>query len=141
IKNIDLDFITAGTSTSKHFVPSAIEVGVVVIDNTSAFRMHSEVPLVVPEVNSHALKKHQGIIANPNCSTIQLALSLSPIQKSYGIKRIVAASYQLILGAGSESINKFKNEILSAVRKDLKIDELAYEDNTFAFNLIIQIDD
>ena len=140
-RNIDIAFFTAGASTSKRLVPPAIEAGAIVIDNTSAFRMHSEVPLVVPEVNSHALKKHQGIIANPNCSTIQLALSLSPIQKSYGIKRIVASTYQSISGGGSESINKFKNEILSAVKKDLKIDELAYEDNPFAFNLIPQIDD
>ena len=85
MKAVDIAFFSAGGSVSKQLATEAIKRGAVVIDNTSAFRMDENVPLVVPEVNEEDLKKHEGIIANPNCSTIQMVVALKPIQEKFGL--------------------------------------------------------
>jgi aspartate-semialdehyde dehydrogenase len=95
-KDIDFALFSAGGSTSTKFAPIAAEHGVVVIDNSSAWRMDKDVPLVVPEVNAQAALGHNGIIANPNCSTIQAVVALKPIHDKYGIKRIVYSTYQSV---------------------------------------------
>ena len=98
----------AGGSSSKDLAPEAVRRGAVVIDNSSAFRMDPDVPLVVPEVNPEAIRAHKGIIANPNCSTIQAVVALKPLQEKYGIKRIVYSTYQAVSGSGLKGINDLK---------------------------------
>jgi len=99
-KDIDIALFSAGGSTSEKFAPIAASKGVVVIDNSSAWRMDPEVPLVVPEVNPEDILKHKGIIANPNCSTIQAMVALKPLHDKYNIKRVVYSTYQAVSGAG-----------------------------------------
>ena len=106
---IDIALFSAGGSTSEKFAPIAAAKGCLVIDNSSAWRMDPEVPLVVPEVNPEDIKKHKGIIANPNCSTIQAMVALRPLQLKYGIKRIVYSTYQAVSGAGLGGYNDLKN--------------------------------
>ena len=108
---IDIALFSAGGSTSEKFAPIAASKGCLVIDNSSAWRMDPEVPLVVPEVNPEDIKKHKGIIANPNCSTIQAMVALRPLQLKYGIKRIVYSTYQAGSGAGLGGYNDLKNGI------------------------------
>ena len=91
---IDLAFFSAGRESSKVYIPHAVESGTVVIDNSSAFRMAPDVPLVVPEINPESAFKHKGIIANPNCSTIQMVVALNPIHKAAEVKRVVVSTYQ-----------------------------------------------
>lgn len=105
---IDIAILAAGGATSEKFAPIAAKNGVIVIDNSSFWRMDPEVPLVVPEVNPQALKNHHNIIANPNCSTIQSVVPLAPLQK-YGIKRIVYNTYQSVSGAGVDGIADLEN--------------------------------
>src|SRR5699024_495543 len=88
----------------------AVKAGAIVIDNTSAYRMDPNVPLVVPEVNKDALKNHQGIIANPNCSTIQMVAALQPIRKAFGLSRVVVSTYQAVSGAGLDAINELTDQ-------------------------------
>ncbi|MDH7500324.1 MAG: aspartate-semialdehyde dehydrogenase, partial [candidate division NC10 bacterium] len=97
---IDIALFSAGASRSKEFCPAAVKAGAVVIDNSSAFRMEPDVPLVVPEVNPEAIGKHKGIIANPNCTTIVTVVPLQPLHQYAKIKRMVASSYQAVSGAG-----------------------------------------
>ncbi len=99
-KDIDIALFSAGGSTSEKFAPIAASKGVVVIDNSSAWRMDPEVPLVVPEVNPEDILKHKGIIANPNCSTIQAMVAMKPLHDKYTIKRVVYSTYQAVSGAG-----------------------------------------
>lgn len=99
-KNIDIALFSAGGSVSRQFAPIAAQAGAVVIDNSSAWRMEAEVPLVVPEVNPRDVLNHSGIIANPNCSTIQAVVALKPLHDRYRIKRIVYSTYQAVSGAG-----------------------------------------
>jgi aspartate-semialdehyde dehydrogenase len=101
-RGIDIALFSAGGGTSEKFAPIAASKGCVVIDNSSAWRMDPKVPLVVPEVNSEDIFKHNGIIANPNCSTIQAVVALKPLQEKFGIKRIVYSTYQAVSGAGME---------------------------------------
>ena len=99
---MDIALFSAGGSTSEQFAPIAAKAGCVVIDNSSAWRMDAQVPLVVPEVNPHAVAQYtqKGIIANPNCSTIQMVVALNPIHRKYGIRRIVVSTYQSVSGTG-----------------------------------------
>ena len=99
-KGFDFAIFSAGGDTSKKFAPIAASKGCIVIDNSSAFRMDEDVPLVVPEVNPEAIKQNHGIIANPNCSTIQAVVALKPLDDKYSIKRIVYSTYQAVSGAG-----------------------------------------
>lgn len=108
-RGIDIALFSAGGSTSEKFAPIAAEKGCVVIDNSSAWRMDEKVPLVVPEVNPDDIKWNKGIIANPNCSTIQAMVALAPIHRKYGIKRIVYSTYQAVSGAGMAGYNDLAN--------------------------------
>lgn len=109
-EGIDLALFSAGGSISEKFAPEAVKRGAVVVDNTSHFRMAKDVPLVVPEVNPEALKNHQGIIANPNCSTIQMMVALEPIRQAFGLERIIVSTYQAVSGAGIRAINELKEQ-------------------------------
>lgn len=110
-EDIDISLFSHGASVSKNFVPHAIRAGAVVIDNTSTFRMEPDVPLVVPEVNPHAVEQHKGIIANPTCSTIQMVLVLKPIHDAVNIKRIVVSTYQAVSGTGKEAIEELDKQV------------------------------
>lgn len=108
--DVDLVLASAGGSTSKTWAPVAVAAGAVVIDNSSAFRLDPQVPLVVPEVNPQALRSHKGIIANPNCTTILMTVVVWPLHKAREVKRIVAATYQSASGAGARAMEEVKNQ-------------------------------
>jgi len=107
---VDLVLSSAGGSISKEYMPSAVKAGAVVVDNTSYFRMNPEVPLVVPEINPQDIKKHKGIIANPNCSTIIMLLPLFPLYKAFGVERVQACTYQAASGAGATAMEELRLE-------------------------------
>lgn len=117
----DIALFSAGGNVSKEFAPIAADKGCVVIDNSSAWRMEPTVPLIVPEVNPHHLANHNGIIANPNCSTIQLVVALKPLSDNYGLKRVVCSTYQSISGAGNKGVEKLLNELAGEVTDDKPI--------------------
>lgn len=108
-EGFDFAIFSAGGDTSKHFSPIAASKGCIVVDNSSAFRMNPDVPLVVPEVNPEEIQKNTGIIANPNCSTIQAVVALKPLDDKYKIKRIVYSTYQAVSGAGKRGVNDLEN--------------------------------
>src|SRR5690625_3116294 len=108
--DIDIAFFSAGGSVSEWLAPEAVKSGAIVVDNTSAYRMDENVPLVVPEVNEADLKKHEGIIANPNCSTIQMVAALKPIQETYGLSRVIVSTYQAVSGAGLDAQDELKEQ-------------------------------
>ena len=109
-EGMNIGLFSAGGGISRKFVPYAIERNCVVVDNTSAFRMDEGVPLVVPEVNADKIAEHNGIIANPNCSTIQLVIVLKPIHDTVKIKRVVVSTYQAVSGAGLKALDELKKE-------------------------------
>ena len=137
LAGVDIALFSAGEEISKRLAPEAVSTGVVVIDNSAAWRMDPVVPLVVPEVNSHAIMRHQGIIANPNCSTIQLVVVLKPIHDAGRIKRVVVSSYQSVSGTGKEAIK----ELMDQTRALLTFRELKTQVYPFqiAFNVLPQI--
>lgn len=108
-EDFDFAIFSAGGDTSKKYSPIAASKGCIVVDNSSAFRMDEDVPLVVPEVNPYDLKNHHGIIANPNCSTIQAVVPLKPLDDKYKIKRIVYSTYQAVSGAGKKGVDDLEN--------------------------------
>jgi aspartate-semialdehyde dehydrogenase len=108
---IDLALFSPGKEASLRWAPEFVKSGCVVIDNSSGWRRHPKVPLIVPEVNPEEIKYHHGIIANPNCSTIQLVVALQPLHKAFGLKRVVVATYQSISGAGQKGIDQMYAEI------------------------------
>ncbi|HDD43571.1 MAG TPA: aspartate-semialdehyde dehydrogenase [Candidatus Desulfofervidus auxilii] len=112
-KGIDIALFSAGASISKQYAPLAAAAGAVVVDNSSAFRQEPDVPLVVPEVNPHAIAqyKNRGIISNPNCSTIQMVVVLKPIHDVAKIKKVVVATYQAVSGTGRRAINELENQV------------------------------
>jgi aspartate-semialdehyde dehydrogenase len=135
---IDIALFSAGGSISEKFAPIAAKSGAIAIDNTSFFRMHNDVPLIVPEVNAHAIKGHNGIIANPNCSTAQMVLALKPIHDLAGIERIVVSTYQSVSGAGKEGIDELENQTRASLQGGV-ITPSKFS-HPIAFNLIPQID-
>lgn len=144
---IDIVLSSAGGSVSKKFLPEAVKRGAVCVDNTSAFRMEPDVPLVVPEVNEEALKNHHGIIANPNCSTIQMVVALEPIRQAYGLNQIIVSTYQAASGAGQSALNELRQETQDYLDgKDMQADAKILPTKgdkkhyPLAFNLLPQID-
>jgi aspartate-semialdehyde dehydrogenase len=116
-KEIDFALFSAGTNVSLEYAPIFANIGAIIIDNSSCFRMKQNVPLVVPEVNTEALKNHNNIISNPNCSTIQAVVVLSPLHKLYKIKRIIFSTYQAVSGAGLSGIQDLENGIFGIKHK------------------------
>nr|WP_211250165.1 aspartate-semialdehyde dehydrogenase [Mesoaciditoga lauensis] len=110
-EGFDFLLFSAGKSVSKKFAPIAAEHGTTVIDNSSAFRMEKDIPLVVPEINSHAIKDYQGIIANPNCSTIQMVLILNPLHIAFGLNRVVVTTMQAVSGSGHKGVVELRKQI------------------------------
>src|ERR1700691_313399 len=112
---VDIALFSAGGSISKEFAPIAAKAGCVVVDNSSAFRMDDSVPLVIPEINAADVKKHQGIIANPNCTTAVTLMALYPLHQAFNVKRIFAASYQAVSGTGAKAIEELKRQVEQVV--------------------------
>ncbi|RAV22763.1 aspartate-semialdehyde dehydrogenase [Paenibacillus contaminans] len=144
-QGVEIAFFSAGGDVSKALVPHAVTAGAICIDNTNAFRMDPETPLVVPEVNIDKINGHQGVIANPNCSTIQMVAALKPLYDRYGISRIIVSTYQAVSGAGSRAID----EMLRQSKQVLDGNEVAPDvlpvsslpvKHQIAFNAIPQID-
>jgi aspartate-semialdehyde dehydrogenase len=144
-EGVQIALFSAGGETSKKLAPEAVNKGAIVVDNTSAFRMDPDTPLVVPEVNEHALKNHNGIIANPNCSTIQMVVALEPIRKKYGLLKVIVSTYQAVSGAGAKAINELNDQTQSILNKEeftpevlpVSGDKKHYQ---IAFNAVPQID-
>jgi aspartate-semialdehyde dehydrogenase len=139
-KGIDIALFSAGGDRSLRFAPAAAAAGAVVVDNSSAFRMDPEIPLVVPEVNGHAIAqyKKRGIIANPNCSTIQMLVALKPIHDQYRIKRIVVSTYQAVSGTGAKAIEELEAQVRAYAAGE-KMAHKVYP-HQIAFNCLPQID-
>ena len=137
-KGLDIALFSAGGNISKEFGPIGAENGVIVIDNSSAFRMDKDVPLVVPEVNPEDIALGNGIIANPNCSTIQMCVALYPIHKKYGIKKIIVSTYQAASGAGAAGMQELMDQTIAFERgEEIEIDKFAHQ---LLFNVIPHID-
>ncbi|MCR5325484.1 MAG: aspartate-semialdehyde dehydrogenase [Bacteroidales bacterium] len=138
-KGVDIAFTSAGAGTSREFAETITKFGTVMIDNSSAFRMESDVPLVVPECNAEdALKRPRGIIANPNCTTIMMVVVLQPIERLSHIRRIHVASYQSASGAGAQAMAELEQQYREIVEgKSVTVDKFAYQ---LAYNVIPQID-
>jgi len=138
-RGVDVAFFSAGGGTSKAFARAAVDVGCVVVDNSSAFRMHPDVPLVVPEVNAAAIAGHQGILANPNCSTIILVLALQPLHAAAGLRSVVVSTYQAASGAGQRAMDEMYASARAALdgAEAPKPDALA---QSLAFNLFPHVD-
>ncbi|MGJ7913205.1 aspartate-semialdehyde dehydrogenase [Neobacillus sp. LXY-1] len=144
-EGIDIALFSAGGSVSKELAPEAVKRGAIVVDNTSAFRMDQNTPLVVPEVNEADLHNHNGIIANPNCSTIQMVVALQPIREKFGLKKVIVSTYQAVSGAGAAAISELMDQtkaILNNESYEPKILPVKSDNNHYqiAFNAIPQID-
>ena len=140
-QGIDFVLSSAGSSISKRFVPHAIKAGAIVIDNTSAFRMHPKVPLVIPEINPDDIKKHKGIIANPNCSAIIMLMAIAPLHKKSPIKRILCSTYQSASGAGAKAMKELEvqtRDVLEGkpIKKGVFPHQIAF--NLFSHNSAVE---
>ncbi len=139
-KGVEIGIFSAGGGTSQKFAPVAAREGCVVVDNSSAWRMDPDVPLVVPEVNPHAIAKYtnKGIIANPNCSTIQMVVALAPIHREVGIKRVVVSTYQAVSGTGKKAIDELYDQT-KAIMNFVEPGKKVYP-HRIAFNCLPHID-
>lgn len=136
---VDLAFFAAGGSVSRQYVPAAVAAGAIVIDKSSAFRGDPTVPLVVPEVNPNALSDHNGIVATPNCSTIQMVVPLKPLYDAAGVERVVVTTYQAVSGSGKKGPDELRRQA-PAVLAGEPVEARAYP-HQIAFNLLPHIDD
>ncbi|MGC8888333.1 MAG: aspartate-semialdehyde dehydrogenase [Verrucomicrobiia bacterium] len=137
-KGIDIALFSAGSSISKEYAPIAANDGCVVVDNSSAFRMDDNVPLVIPEINAGDIKLHKGIIANPNCTTAITLMALYPLHKAFFVKRIFASSYQAVSGTGAKAIEELKRQVKQIVNGEpVTIEVYPYQ---IAFNVLPHID-
>ena len=137
-EGIDIAIFSAGGSTSEKYAPHAAAAGCIVVDNSSAWRMDERCPLVVPEVNPEALEGHNGIIANPNCSTIQMVVALKPLHDVAGIRRVVVSTYQAVSGSGQKGISELETQVRQMF--NLKEPEVNVYPHRIAFNCIPHID-
>jgi len=135
---VDMAIFSAGGNVSLKFAPIAVKAGCVVIDNSSAFRMDDNVPLVVPEINAGDIKKHKGIIANPNCTTIVTLMALWPLHQKFGVKRIFASSYQAVSGTGTNAIRELERQVLQTVKGEPITKEVYTKQ--IAFNILPHVD-
>ena len=133
-RGVEIALFSPGATVSKTMAPHAVAAGTLVIDNSSAFRMDEEVPLVVPEVNREMIFRHKGIIANPNCSTIQMVVALKPLHDRWRIKRIVVSTYQAVSGAGNKGSTQLREEVAGERVKETKFA------HPIAFNVLPHVD-
>ncbi|MCX6967450.1 MAG: aspartate-semialdehyde dehydrogenase [Verrucomicrobia bacterium] len=135
---VDIALFSAGGSISKQFAPCAVKAGAVVVDNSSHFRMDPNVPLVVPEINGADVKLHKGIIANPNCTTAITLMALNPLHKAFGVKRVIASSYQAVSGTGAQAIAELRSQV-EAITAGKPVEKSVYP-HQIAFNVLPHVD-
>ena len=138
LQGLDLVLFSAGASISHEYAPLALDAGAIVIDNSSAFRMHDHVPLVIPEINPDAVRNHSGIIANPNCTTAVALMALAPLHRAFGLRRVVASSYQAVSGAGLRAMDELTVQTKRCLKKQNPEPEVFK--HQIAFNVIPHID-
>jgi aspartate-semialdehyde dehydrogenase len=139
IRGFDLALFSAGGSRSEEWAPRFVEAGAVVVDNSSFWRMHEDVPLVVAEVNPDALASHRGIVANPNCSTMQAVVALKPIVEAVGIERLIVSTYQSVSGTGQRAVEELENQT-RAIIEAKELDTPSIYPHRIAFNVIPQVE-
>jgi len=138
IQGLDLVLSSAGGAISSEWAPKVVDAGAVVVDNTSYFRMNEDVPLVVPEVNPDAIEGHGGLIANPNCTTMQMVVALAPIQREAGIERLVVSTYQSVSGTGRNAIEELRSQARAILDGDApSVDVFPHQ---VAFNVLPQVE-
>ena len=137
-EGVDIALFSAGASVSKQFAPIAVQAGAVVIDNSSAYRMDEAVPLVIPEINGQDARGHQGIIANPNCTTAVTLMALAPLHQAFGVRRVFAASYQAVSGTGAQAIAELRGQV-EALAAGRSITTEVYP-HQIAFNVLPHVD-
>jgi aspartate-semialdehyde dehydrogenase len=136
--NIDIAFFSAGGEVSREFVPVARQSGAIVVDNSSIFRMDSDVPLVIPEINATDAYNHSGVIANPNCTTAIALMAIYPLHRAFGVRRVFAASYQAVSGSGARAIDELREQVKNALQdRELTAEVYAHP---IAFNLLPHVD-
>ncbi len=136
--DIDIALFSAGSDISRKFAPVAAAAGAVVVDNSSAFRLEDSVPLVVPEINADDIAKHQGIIANPNCTTAIVLMALYPLHQAFNVRRVIAASYQAVSGSGNQGITELKQQTQAVIGGEA-VTKQVYP-HQIAFNVIPEVD-
>ena len=135
---IDLALFSAGASVSRKYAPAAVAAGAVVVDNSSAYRMDPDVPLVIPEINGADAAGHRGIIANPNCTTAVTLMALGPLHQAFGVKRVFASSYQAVSGTGARAIEELRTQVAAvSAGKEVRPDVYPHQ---IAFNVLPQVD-
>ena len=137
-KGVELALFSAGSAQSKEYAPLAVRAGAVVVDKSNAFRMDPQVPLVVPEINPHAVKGHRGILACPNCTTIVTVMPLKPLHQAGGLRRVIATSYQAVSGAGVNGVEELRSQTLAWARGEAITPR--FFQHQIAFNVIPHID-
>jgi aspartate-semialdehyde dehydrogenase len=135
---VDIALFSAGGGISRDFAPHAVKAGAVVVDNSSAFRMDDTVPLVVPEINGADVKKHSGIIANPNCTTAITLMGLYPLHQKFRVKRVFASSYQAVSGAGAQAVEELRQQV-NAIAAGVAVQPAVFA-HQIAFNVIPHVD-
>ena len=135
---IDIVFFSAGGEISRKYVPIACQADAIVIDNSSAFRMEPDVPLVIPEINAEDVRRHRGLIANPNCTTAVALMAIYPLHRAFGVRRVFAASYQAVSGSGARAIAELKDQVHAAA-EDRQSTPQVYP-HPIAFNLLPHVD-
>jgi aspartate-semialdehyde dehydrogenase len=136
--DVDVAFFSAGGNVSREFAPIAREAGAVVIDNSSLFRMEPDVPLVIPEINGADVGGHQGLIANPNCTTAVALMALYPLHRAFGVRRVIASSYQAVSGSGARAIKELRSQVEAAAQNQPPTAEIY--PHPIAFNLLPHVD-
>ena len=135
---IDLAFFSAGGNISREYAPIARNAGAVVIDNSSVFRMEPDVPLVIPEINGADVQQHRGLIANPNCTTAVALMALYPLHRAFGVRRVIAASYQAVSGSGARAIQELRSQVEAAAENQPAVAEIY--PHPIAFNVLPHVD-
>jgi aspartate-semialdehyde dehydrogenase len=138
IQGLDIVLSSAGGAVSSEWAPRIVEAGAVVVDNTSFWRMHDDVPLVVSEVNPDAAEDHKGLIANPNCTTMEMVVALAPIQREVGIERLIVSTYQAVSGTGQRAIDELLGQSRAVLAGDAPVAEVY--PHAIAFNVIPQVE-
>ena len=135
---VEIALFSAGAGISRRFAPLAVKAGAVVVDNSSAFRMDEAVPLVIPEINADDAKRHAGIIANPNCTTAVTLMALHPLHRAFGVRRVIASSYQAVSGTGAQAIRELRAQV-EAIASGNPVETSVYP-HQIAFNVLPHVD-
>ena len=135
---VDIALFSAGAGISRKFAGFAVKAGAAVVDNSSAFRMDEDVPLVVPEINGADVKTHRGIVANPNCTTAITLMALHPLHRAFGVKRVIASSYQAVSGTGAQAIEELRSQV-EAIAAGRPVEKKVYP-HQIAFNVLPHVD-